>query len=358
MASPGDRIKKLLDLMQEEGFTGILIRSPANIFYFTGYMGPGLLLVSVDGPPILDVYPLDYELAQNTCTDQVQISQLGMGSSLKDVIESIPDSVKVKLGFDFMSAEDYLRFSEYLGSSLAPASKQVWRLRMIKDSDELEKIRKASEISSRCMELARDLIEDGVMESEVKAEVMKEMLKLGAEKAAFDIIVASGPRSSLPHGGLGDRMMKSGDVVVVDLGAVYQGYCSDMTRTFYIGSDPDDKIKEVYEVVSRAKKAAEEAAAIGVKVSELYEKSYEEIASKGYGEYYIHSLGHGVGIEIHEPPRVFRGVDEILSEGLVITIEPGVYLPGKFGVRIEDTILIRRDRIETLTSAPYDLELG
>ncbi len=357
MASPAERVKRLLDLMQESGFTGILLRSPANIFYFTGYTGPGLLLVPVDGVPTLYVYPLDYELAEKTSLNHVQISRLDMGSTVRDVVEVIPDSVKARLGFDYLNAEDYPKLSEYFGGSLTPASKHIWKLRIVKGSEEIERIKKASEISSKCMDLAKDLIEEGVMESEVKAEVVKEMFKLGAEKAAFDMIVASGPRSSLPHGAPRDRVMKKGDVVVVDLGAVYEGYCSDMTRTFYIGSEPDQDVSKIYEIVLNAKKAAESSATIGVKVSELYEKSYEEISSKGYGEYFIHSLGHGVGIEIHEPPRLFKNVDEILSDGMVITIEPGVYLPGKFGVRIEDTILVRRDKVEILTSAPYDLTL-
>jgi len=355
MVDPADRLKRLLDLMQEVGFTGMLIKSPANIFYFTGYRGPGYLLVPVDGLPTLYVYPLDYELAEKTSTHEIQMSRLDMGATIRDVIEAIPDNVKVKLGFDYLSAEDYLKATEYLGGSLAPASNYIWRLRMIKSSNEIERIRKACEIASKCMELAGDMIEEGVMESEVKAEIIKEMMKLGAEKASFDIIVASGPRSSLPHGGPGDRMMKEGDVVVIDLGAVYDGYCSDMTRTIYIGSQPDEKLLEVHETVLKAKQSAESSATIGTKVSTLYEKAFEEIAAKGYGDYFIHSLGHGVGIEIHEPPRIYKNVNEILSEGMVITIEPGIYLPGRFGVRIEDTVLVKRDKIELLTSSSYDL---
>jgi len=355
MVDPVDRLKKLLDLIQESGFTGILLRSPANIFYFTGYRGPGYLLVSSEGFPTLYVYPLDYELAEKTSSGEIQINKLDMGATIRDVIEAAPDNVKAKLGFDYLSAEDYLKITEYLGGSLAPASTYIWRLRMVKTSDEIEKIKKACEIASKCMELAIDLIEEGVMESEVKAEIIKEMMKLGAEKTSFDVIVASGPRSSLPHGGPGDRMMKNGDVVVIDLGAVYEGYCSDMTRTVYVGSKPDDKLLEVHETVLKAKQSAEASAILGTKVSTLYEKAFEEIAAKGYGDYFIHGLGHGVGIEIHEPPRIYKNVNEILSEGMVITIEPGIYLPGKFGVRIEDTVVIRREGIEFLTSASYDL---
>jgi len=355
--SSGDRIEKLLNLMQENGFTGILLKSPANIFYFTGYMGPGLLTVSLDGVPTLHVFPIDYELAEKFTLSRVEINKLKPTSTPRKIIEDLPESMKVKMGFDVLSAEEYLKIADLIGGSLVPAANHIWKLRMVKSSDEIEKIRKACDISSKCMELAAEMIEDGVMESEVKAEVMEEMFKLGAEKAAFEIIVASGPRSSIPHGAPGDRMMKKGDVVVVDLGAVYKGYCSDLTRTFYIGSQLQEEVAKVHGVVIDAKLAAETSITIGIRASDLHEKAQKEIDSKGYGDYFIHGLGHGVGIEVHEPPRLSQIGEETISEDMVLTVEPGVYLPGRFGVRVEDTILVRRDGIEILTSAPYELAL-
>jgi len=355
MGDPAERIRRLVELMRESGFTGMLIKSPANIFYFTGFRGPGYLLASYDGTATLYVYPIDYELAEMTASGEVQVSKLEMDATIRDVVDAVPDSVKSRLGFDYLSAEDYLEIAGRLGGSLAPASSYIWRLRMIKTPDEIEKIRRSCEIASRCMDLAVDLVDEGVMESEVKAEIIREMMRLGAEKPSFDIIVASGPRSSLPHGGPGDRMIRGGEVVVIDLGAVYEGYCSDLTRTVYVGSRPDERVLEVYEAVRRAKESAEASAALGVMVSALYERAFREIASRGYGEYFIHGLGHGVGIEIHEPPRIHRGADGVLSGGMIVTIEPGVYLPGRFGVRIEDTVLIREGGVDYLTSAKSDL---
>ena len=352
-----DRLKRLLDLMRENELTGILLKSPANLFYFTGYLGPGILIVPLDGVPFLFVHPMNYELAEQSVSNRVELNKLRSTSTIKDVINELPESVKVKIGFDDLSAEEYLKIKDLIGGSILPASECVWKLRMIKDAEEIERIKKSCEITSKCMELAAELLEEGVLESEVKAEVMEEMFKLGAERAAFEIIIASGPKSSLPHGGPGDRSMKKGDVVLVDLGVVYEGYCSDMTRTFYIGSQPEEEVSRIYEVVMDAKSLVQEELTIGLTAASLHEKAYKEISSKGYGDYFIHGLGHGLGIEIHEPPRLSPLGKEVIMEGMVFTIEPGIYLPRKFGIRIEDTVLVKRDGIEVLTSAPYELTL-
>jgi len=356
MAS-ADRIKKLVGMLGEAGLTGAIIRSPANIFYFTGYRGSGAMIVPLDGLPTLYVPPLDFELAEETALEDIQVIKMEQGSKIQNVFEIIPENIRARLGFDFLSAEEYLKVSERFTISLTSISHSIWKLRTVKDESEVERIKKACEISSKCMELASELISDGVAESEVKAEILKEMMNFGGEKPSFDVIVASGPSSSKPHGSPINRVMKSGDVVVIDLGVVYEGYCSDMTRTFYVGSKPGEELAKVYQAVWDAKQMAEESLKIGMTASDLYQKAYDQLQSAGFGEYFIHGLGHGVGIEIHEPPKIMKNVDEILVEGMTLTIEPGVYLPGKFGVRIEDTILVKRDGVERLTSAPYDLSV-
>ncbi len=354
MAS-AERIKKLIEILREGGLTGAILRSPANLFYFTGYRGSGALLVPVDGLPTLYVPPLDFEVAEETASGEIQVIRLEKDSTVQSIFELVPENIRARMGFDHLGAEDYLKISERLTGPLIPISDRIWKLRMIKDEEEIERIRRACEISSKCMELASELVSDGVSESEIKAEVLKEMMNLGGEKPSFDIIVASGPNSSKPHGSPQNRVMESGDAVVVDLGTVCEGYCSDMTRTFYVGSKPDEELAKVHQAVLEAKLRAEESLKIGITASELYQKAYDQLHSAGYEGYFIHGLGHGVGIEIHEPPRLLKNVNEVLVEGMVLTIEPGVYLPRKFGVRIEDTILIRRDGIERLTTAPYDL---
>jgi len=351
-----NRISRLIDLIQENELSAILIHSEANIFYFTGYKGPGYLLIPLNGDPKLYVYPLDFELAGMCVRGGVEVEKLSMTAKVENVVEDLPAEVKSRLGFDFLSAEDYLRLSASLGhESLKPASEMVWKLRMIKDGSEIENIEKACDIASKAMDLASEMLEDGVMESEVKAEVLEEMFKLGADGAAFDIIVASGPRSSMPHGAPGNRVMREGDVVVVDLGAVFGGYCSDMTRTFYIGENPPEEVEKIYEAVVEAKRLAEESVKPWTLSLAIYDKVCDRFAAMGYADRFIHGLGHGVGIEVHEPPRISKIGREMIQENMVITIEPGIYLPGKFGVRLEDTLLVEKDGVRRLTSAPYTL---
>ena len=350
------RISRLMDLIQENELSAILIHSEANIFYFTGYRGPGYLLIPLNGDPKLYVYPLNLELARMYVRGGVEVEELSMTARVENVVEDLPDEVKSRLGFDSLSAEDYLRLSALLGhESLKPASEIVWKLRMIKDGSEINDIERACDITSKAMELASEMLEDGVMESEIKAEILEEMLKLGADGAAFDIIVASGSRSSMPHGAPGNRVMREGDVVVVDLGAVFDGYCSDMTRTFYIGENPPEEVRKIYEIVLEAKRLAEESVKPWTLSSALYDKVYDRLAAMGYADRFIHGLGHGVGIEIHEPPKISKIGKEMIQENMVITIEPGIYLPGKFGIRLEDTLLVEKDGVRRLTSAPYTL---
>jgi len=351
------RVKRLVESLRGDGLNGALLRSPANIFYFTGYRGAGYFLVPVDGIPTLYVSPLNFELAEESVPGDIQVIKLEQGSDIHRVFELIPESLKTRIGFDAMEAEDYLRISGQLAGSMMPISQHIWTLRMVKDESEIEKIRRACEISSKCMELASELLGEGLTEYEVKSEILREMLSLGGDGPAFDPIVASGPNSSKPHGAYKNRMIERGDVVVIDLGVIYEGYCSDITRTFYLGSGSNE-VSRVHQAVLEAKRRAEELIRIGVKVSDIYHAAHEVLALVGYADYFLHALGHGIGIEIHEPPRLFRDSKEILAEGMMITIEPGVYIPKRFGVRIEDTILVRRDGIEKLTSAPYELSLG
>jgi Xaa-Pro dipeptidase len=351
------RMRRLVESLRGDGLSGALLRSSANIFYFTGYRGAGYFLVQVDGLPTLYVSPLNFELAEESTPGEIQVVKLEQGFDIRRVFELIPENLKTRIGFDAMDAEDYLKVSGQLAGSMMPVSQHIWKLRMVKDESEIERVRKTCEISSRCMELASELLGEGLTEYEVKSEILREMLSLGGDGPAFDLIVASGPNSSKPHGAYKNRIIERGDVVVVDLGVVYEGYCSDITRTFYLGSSSDE-VSRVYQAVSEAKRRAEDLIRIGVKASDVYRAAHERLASAGYADYFLHGLGHGVGIEIHEPPRLFRDSEEILTEGMVITVEPGVYLPKRFGVRIEDTILIKRDGIEKLTSAPYELALG
>lgn len=352
------RIRRLVEILEDDGLNGALLRSPANIFYFTGYRGSGYLLIPVDGLSTLYVSPLNFELAEESIPGEVQLVKLEQGSDITKVFGLIPENIRSRMGFDSLEAEDYLKLSSQITGTLTPIKQHIWRLRMVKDEAEIEKVRRACEISSRCMELASELLGEGVAESEIKSEILKEMISLGGEGPAFDPIVASGPNSSKPHGSYRDRILERGDVVLIDLGVIYEGYCSDITRTFYLGPEPEREVSGAHEAVLEAKQRAEENLRIGAKASEVYLAAYDRLESLGYGEHFLHALGHGVGIEIHEPPRLFRDSEDLLIEGMILTIEPGLYFPKRFGIRVEDTILVRRDGVERLTSAPYELALG
>lgn len=351
-----DRLGRLQSLMEEFGFTSIILTSSANIFYFTGFMGPGYLVAPSNGEYKLYVYPVDYEAAQTYCIQDIDIVKIKITSNIVEIVSSLPSNLRRKVGFDKLEVEQYLKIKDFV-ESINPSQDLVWTLRSIKDSEEIGKISKAAEITSKCMELASDIIGEGVRESEVKAEIVEEMIESGSDKPAFDVIVVSGERSSLPHGGIGDRAIGRGDVVIVDIGASYQGYCADMARTFYIGSNPPHEVLNAYNLILDTKTLVEENAKSWILASSLDEVARTMISSKGYGEYFVHGLGHGVGIEIHEPPKVNPVSQEILQENNVITIEPGIYIPKRFGVRIEDTLVVGRDSVEKLTSHPYDFAI-
>ncbi|MCL7388513.1 MAG: Xaa-Pro peptidase family protein [Thaumarchaeota archaeon] len=351
-----ERLKKFQGLMEELGFTSFILTSPANIFYFTGFMCSGYLITSLDGDSKLYVYPIDYEAAQTYCIQGIEIIKMKITSSISDIVSALPNTLKKKIGFDELEVEQYLKVKDHV-ESLDPYPELVWRLRSIKDQEEISRITKAAEITSKCMELASEIISEGVRESEVKAEILEEMIESGADKPAFDIIVASGQKTSLPHGGAGDRTIMNGDIVIVDIGSSYQGYCADMTRTFYIGSNPPDDLSSMYAFILDTKNLVEENTKSWILASSLDEVARTMISSRGYGEYFVHGLGHGIGIEVHEPPKINPVSQEILQENNVITIEPGIYIPKKFGIRIEDTLIVGKDSILKLTSHPYEFAI-
>lgn len=227
--------------------------------------------------------------------------------------------------------------------------------RMIKKADEIEKIKKAAKISDMAFsEILKD-IKVGVKEKDIAAKLEYIMKMNGAEKESFETIVASGYRSAMPHGVASDKKIGNNEFVKMDFGAYYKGYVSDMTRTVYIGENISEKHLEIYNIVLEAQLKSIEAVKEGVKASDLDKVARDYIKSKGYGENFGHGLGHGIGLYIHEGPRVSSKSDVVLKEGMVITIEPGIYIEGFGGVRIEDDVLVKKDSCEILTKSKKDL---
>jgi Xaa-Pro dipeptidase len=225
-------------------------------------------------------------------------------------------------------------------------------LRKVKEKNEIQLLRRAAELTSEGMRVAREAVAAGAKEYQVAAEIEYAMRKRGSSGTAFETIVASGVYSAYPHGGCSDKEIREGDLVVVDVGATYKFYRSDMTRTFVAGK-PSEKQKNLYEVVRTGQVKAFEIVKPNVKAKDIDAAARKVIADAGYGEYFVHSLGHGVGLEVHEAPTLSPDSKDILAAGNVMTVEPGIYLVGYGGIRIEDTVLVQRKDAEKLTNGLY-----
>jgi len=239
------------------------------------------------------------------------------------------------------------------GITLKDAPSIVERFRMVKDKDELKKIGAAVALGAKLFDRAVEVLRPGLKETEVAAEMELAARRSGAEEMSFPTIIASGARSALPHGRASDQAIPSGGFVVCDFGVILEGYCSDQTRTVWVGSAPEEA-KLAYEAVKEAQQAAVDVVRPGLTVGEVDESARKVLRKAGLGRYFTHSTGHGVGLEIHEAPRVASGQKEVLQPGMVITIEPGVYFPGKWGVRIEDMVAVTAGGHELLTPTSKD----
>jgi len=254
-----------------------------------------------------------------------------------------------------MNLSRYLKLDAALDKhKLRVASDIIDKPRMVKDDNELGLLRRAEQIGDEAFDHILTILKPGITEREISLELEFFMKKQGASKLSFDTIVASGPNSSMPHAQVTDRVVQNGDFVTMDFGCVYKGYCSDMTRTVAVGT-PTDEMKKVYQIVLDANLRAMDGIKAGVKCSDIDALARGYISDKGYGDYFGHGLGHSVGLQIHEEPRFSPKCDVITEENMVITDEPGIYLPGKFGVRIEDLVVVRKDGYERLSKSPKEL---
>ena len=224
---------------------------------------------------------------------------------------------------------------------------------MVKDESEIARIRAAVVLGAKLFDRAMEVLRPGAKEVEVAAEMELAARRAGAEEMSFPTIIASGARSALPHGRASQQAIPSDAFVVCDFGVILSSYCSDQTRTVWVGK-PSDEARQAYEAVREAQQAAVEAVKPGIAVGEVDAAARQVLQKAGFGRYFTHSTGHGVGLEIHESPRVAKGQREILQPGMVITIEPGVYFPGKWGVRIEDMVAVTAGGCEILTPTSKD----
>ena len=261
-----------------------------------------------------------------------------------------------RVGFDdaYMTVRDCGKYREKLHAELVPASDLLASLRRVKDAEEIESMIAAQRIAEKALSDIFHEIKPGVTEKEIAARLQYLMLHYGAENMSFDPIVVSGPNGSLPHGVPSEKAIQAGEFVTMDFGCIKNGYCSDMTRTVAVGSVTDE-MKTVYETVLKAQLAGIAKARAGVTGRDIDAAARKVIEDAGYGKYFGHSFGHSLGVEIHEAPNAAPMNDQPMPCGAVISAEPGIYLPGKLGVRIEDVIILGEDGCEDITLAPKEL---
>ncbi|MCW4008941.1 MAG: Xaa-Pro peptidase family protein [Candidatus Bathyarchaeota archaeon] len=350
-----DRIASLKQAAFKNGESdGFLIFNQANLIYFTGFSGATALLIPKEGTPTLYVYNVNYEQAKAEGKTFVVALVRRSGDLLECIAEQVK-ALKIKnLALDAASIESWLALAKKVRGTtrLKVQGSIVSALRKVKDAQEIELMRKAAELTSEGMRVAYETLAPGMKEYEVAAEIEYTMRKKGSYGTAFETIVASGLYSAFPHGGCSDREICKGDLVVVDIGATYKHYHSDMTRTLVVGK-PTDKQKKLYDIVKKAQDKSLEAVKLNVKARAVDAAARKIIAEAGYGESFVHNLGHGVGLEVHEPPVLGPYSKEVLAEGNVFTVEPGIYLAGYGGIRIEDTVLLCKDGVQKLTNGPY-----
>jgi Xaa-Pro aminopeptidase len=342
---------------EQKGFDGFLIANEINALYLSGCPGLACLLIPKAGENKAYVYNVNYEQAKAEAKG-FTVELVKRNENLFAKIAEQAKAFKMKkLAVDTLNVENYRKLAKELRGKIKLKVKGdlVWELRKVKDEGELEFMRKAGKLTMEGMKVAYEVIRPGTKEYEAAAEIEHAMRKMGSWGTAFETILASGARSAFPHGGCTEKEIRNGDLVVVDVGAAYKYYRSDMTRTLVAGK-PSNKQLKLYEVVKEAQEKAFQAVKPKAKAKEIDIIARKVIEKAGYGEYFVHGLGHGVGLEVHEPPTLNPESKDKLAIGNVVTIEPGIYIIGFGGVRIEDTVLVEKDKAEKFTEGFYTLE--
>ena len=340
--------------MQEENLDSFLITSPYNLRYLTNFTGTtGLAVITLEKA----FFITDFRYTEQAAA-QAQGFEIikNVGPIFEEVADLVQKEGLRELGFEetTVSFLEYSVLEEIIDAQLIPISGMIEELREIKDEEEIAIIEKACSIADLAYDHILKMIQPGMTEIEVANQLDFYMRSLGASGVSFETIVASGLRSAMPHGVASKKIIEQGDLITIDFGCYYEGYVSDMTRTFAIG-DPGEQLKEIYQIVLEAQLAVLEVAKPGVTGKQLDAVARDYITKHGYGEAFGHSTGHGIGLEIHEGPNVSVRAEKQFVPGNIITDEPGIYLPGIGGVRIEDDLLITSDGNRVLTHSPKEL---
>ncbi|AQS56581.1 MAG: Xaa-Pro peptidase family protein [Novibacillus thermophilus] len=349
------RLERLRHFMHKENIDALLVSDAVNRRYVTGFTGTsGFALVTRDRALLITDFR--YVTQAREQAPHFHIVQ-HKGTIWQTVAEQCARLEIRSLAYEehHLTVAQFRELEQELkGTALKPSDQVVERLRQIKDERELAILQKAAEIADRTYEHILSFIREGVTERDVMFELEFVMRKLGAQSSSFDIIVASGKRSALPHGVASGKKLEQGDFVTLDFGAVYEGYCSDMTRTVVVG-EPSAKQRNIYDIVLKAQERVLQGLRPGMTGREADALARHYIAERGYGDNFGHSTGHGIGLDVHEGPLLSHKSETVLQPGMVVTVEPGIYIPDLGGVRIEDDVVITGSGCKRLTRSEKEL---
>ncbi|WP_271852505.1 M24 family metallopeptidase [Planococcus maritimus] len=350
------KLTKLREQMQKQELDSLLVTNPYNLRFITGFTGTaGLALITPNDAWFITDFRYTEQAGEQVKEFKVVQVQKGL---LDEVARIVQEAAVERLAFeqDYMTFATYSQYQDKLTATLEPVSGLIEQLRMVKAPEEIDVLKAAAKIADDAFEHICTYIKPGMTELQVSNELEFFMREQGATSSSFDIIVASGLRSALPHGVASDKKIEQGDLITLDFGALYQGYVSDITRTVAVG-EPSDKLKEIYNIVLDSQVLALEKIKPGMTGIEADAIARDYIKSKGYGEAFGHSTGHGIGLEVHEGPGLSFRSETVLEPNMAVTVEPGIYLPGIGGVRIEDDILITETGNERLTHSSKELRI-
>lgn len=344
--------KRIKDLLEKINADAMLICDEYNMRYLSGAVYEGFFFATKEKSYILT----DARYTEVATSDSKGAEVIELTSSYPEIVKSLIQKYSIKrLAFEDMNMT-YANYNIYskLGAEMVMLTNSVEMLRVIKNEYELENLKRAEHIGDLAFSHIINFIKPGMTEMEIAIELENTMKKNGADNLSFDTIVASGINGSRPHAVPGQKKVQVGEFITMDFGCKYNGYCSDMTRTVMLGKANDEQ-RKIYSTVLQAQLAGLAALKAGVKACEIDKISRDIIAEAGYGKYFSHSLGHGVGLFIHEYPSVSAKSDAVLQENIIVTVEPGIYIPGFGGVRIEDMLVVKNDGYINFANSPKEL---
>ncbi|CAM3153103.1 Xaa-Pro peptidase family protein [Filibacter tadaridae] len=360
------KVKEIQAFLRKENLDAAFITTPDNVFYVSGFHSdPHERLLGVmvfkDAEPFIICPFMEVPDVKATGWSFDAVGHEDTQDAWEVVMEAVrkrgPVPATIAIEKSHLTVERLERMEQlFEGTKFAALDEQLNTMRKIKSEDELVNLRKAAELADYAIEVGCKEIAEGKTELEILMAIEFEMKRKGAQKMSFDTMVLSGLKTASPHGTPGDRKIQKGDFILFDLGVVYNGYCSDITRTVAFG-EPTDKMREVYDTVRKAEQAAVDLVRPGVKAMEIDKAARDVIDAAGYGKYFTHRIGHGLGISVHEYPSITGTNELVLEEGMVFTIEPGIYHPEITGVRIEDDVVVTADGVEVLTKFPKELQI-